>query len=169
MKKGEFETAESLHNNWLSYTKKHNIDEDTKAVYRLLDSSQIARNDEEILDILYDSVLAVLDSTPKLDNELKTRALYHFSCNLCMCEECQKQAGAHINRKGQIRISKKYFDELLKQETSPQMGLLEIMYTILHQLLYGIFPELDEETINEKTEQVWKSGIEELLKENRTG
>jgi hypothetical protein len=107
-----------------------------------------------------------LDSTPQLDIELKTRALYHFSSNLCTCEECQKEAGTHINRKGQIRISKNYFDGSLNQETAPPMGLLEIMYTIVHQLLHGIFPELDEETINEKTEQVWNSGITELVNEN---
>ena len=163
--KNEFETAESLHNNWLNYTKKHNIDKDTKAVYRLLDSSQIARSDEEVLDILYDAALAVLDSTPQLDSELKIRALYHFSCNLCTCEECQKEAGAHTNRKGQIRISKKYFDAALSQEAPPPMGLLEIMYTIVHQLLHGIFAELDETAVNEKTEEAWKSGITELAKE----
>jgi hypothetical protein len=32
-------------------------------------------------------------------------------------------------------------------------------------MLHGIFPELDEETIVEKTEQTWKSGIAELAKE----
>jgi hypothetical protein len=39
------------------------------------------------------------------------------------------------------------------------------MFTILHQMLHGIFPELDEETIVEKTEQAWKSGMSELAKE----
>jgi hypothetical protein len=164
--KVEFETAESLHNNWLNYTKKHNVDKDIKAVYRLLDSSQIARSNEEILDILYDASLAVLDSTPQLDSELKTRVLYNFSCNLCTCEECQKEAGAHTNRKGQIRISKKYFDTALNQEAAPPMGLLEIMYTIVHQLLHGIFPELDKATINKKTEEIWNSGITELTNKN---
>jgi HrpA-like RNA helicase len=161
----EFEAAESIHNNWLNYTKKHNFDKDIKAIYRLLDSSQIARSDEEILDILYDAALAVLDSTPQLDSELKTRTLYRFSCNLCTCEECQKEAGAHTNRKGQIRISKKYFDAALNQEAPPPIGLLEIMYTIVHHLLHGIFAELDETAINKKTEEVWKSGITELANE----
>jgi hypothetical protein len=32
-------------------------------------------------------------------------------------------------------------------------------------MLHGIFPELDEETITEKNEQVWKTGIAELAKE----
>ena len=168
IKKGEFETAKSLHNNWLNYSKKHNINKDLNIVYRLLESSQIARNDEEILDILYDSALAVLESTAQLDIEEKTRALYHFSYNLCMCEECQKDCGAHINRKGQIRISKKYFDGSLNQETSPPLGLLELMYTIIHQLLHGIFPELDEEAIKKRTEQTWESGITELAKGNTT-
>jgi hypothetical protein len=31
--------------------------------------------------------------------------------------------------------------------------------------LHGIFPELDEETIVEKTEQLWKSGMNELKQE----
>jgi len=39
------------------------------------------------------------------------------------------------------------------------------MYTILHQLLHGIFSELDEEKIVEKTEQAWKSGMSNLAKE----
>jgi hypothetical protein len=131
-----------------------------------LDSSQIARSDEEIFDALYDSTLAVLDSTPHLDSEQKTRALY-FSHNLCTCEACKKECGAHINKKGQIRISKKFFQGTLKQKTSSPIGLLELMYTILHQLLHGIFPELDEETINEKAEQAWKSGMMEIAKEKR--
>jgi hypothetical protein len=36
---------------------------------------------------------------------------------------------------------------------------------MLHQMLHGIFPELEEEAITEKTEQVWKSGMSELVKE----
>jgi len=32
-------------------------------------------------------------------------------------------------------------------------------------MLHGIFPELDEETITEKTEHIWKSGIDKLAKE----
>jgi hypothetical protein len=131
-----------------------------------LDSSQIARNDEEIFDALYDSTLAVLDSTPHLDSEQKTRALY-FSHNLCTCEACKKECGAHINKKGQIRISKKFFQSTLNQKTPAPIGLLEVMYTILHQLVHGIFPELNEETINKKTEQAWKSGITEVAKEKQ--
>ena len=162
----EFESAESLHNNWLNYTKKHYIREDIEVLYRLLDSSQLARNEEEILEALYDSTLAVLESAPQLDSEQKTRALY-FSYNLCTCEECQKDCGAHINRKGQIRISKRYFNSALNQEEPSPVGLLELMYTLLHQLLHGIFPELDEKTINEKTEQVWKSGMTEVVQEKQ--
>jgi hypothetical protein len=165
-KKIEFESAESLHKNWLKYTKKLDINQDIEALYRLLDSSQVARNEEEILDALYDSAVAVLDSAPQLDPEQKTRALY-FSYNLCTCKECQKDCGAHINRKGQIRISKKYFNSALNQEAPSPAGLLELMYTLIHQLMHGIFPELDEETINEKTEQVWKSGMTELVKEKQ--
>ena len=45
------------------------------------------------------------------------------------------------------------------------MGLLEIMYTIVHQLLHGIFPEIDKTTINKKTDEVWNSGITELANE----
>jgi hypothetical protein len=165
-KKSEFESTEFLHKNWLNYTKKHNISKDIEALYRLLNSSQIARNEEEILDALYDSAVAVLDSAPQLNPEQKTRALY-FSYNLCTCNECQKDCGAHINRKGQIRISKKYFNGAMNQETPSPAGFLELMYTILYQLLHGIFPEFDEETINEKTEQVWKSGMSELVKEKQ--
>lgn len=131
-----------------------------------MDSSQIARNEEEIFDALYDSTLAVLDSTPYLDSEQKTRALY-FSHNLCTCEECKKECGAHINKKGQIRISKKFFQGTLNQKTSLPIGLLEVMYTILHQLLHGIFTELDEEAINEKAEEAWKSGMTEVAKEKQ--
>ncbi|MCJ7720982.1 hypothetical protein MUO98_01035, partial [Candidatus Bathyarchaeota archaeon] len=66
---------------------------------------------------------------------------------------------------GQMRISQKFFVDTLNQNTSPAIGVLELMYTILHELLHGIFPELDEETIIEKTEQVWKSGMIELVKQ----
>jgi len=165
-KKVEFEPADSLHKNWLNYTKKHNVNEDIEALYQLLNSSHVARNEKEILDALYDSTLAVLDSTPQLDTEQKTRALY-FSHNLCSCEACQKECGAHINKKGQIRISKKFVHSTLNQKTPSPIGLLELMYTILHQVLHGIFPELNEETIIEKTEQAWKSGITELAKEKQ--
>ena len=165
MKKVEFESAEALHSNWLNYAKKHDINVDVEVLYRLLSSSHVVRSEEEILDAVYDSVLAVLDSTPQLDPEQKTRALY-LSYNLCKCDECQKECGAHINRKGQIRISNKYFTATMNQETPPT-SFLELMYTILHQMMHGIFPELDEETVNLKTEQAWKSGMTELAKEQQ--
>jgi hypothetical protein len=162
----EFESADSLHRNWLNYTKKHSISQDIEVLYNLLESPNVVHSEEEILDALYDSVLSVLDSAPQLDHEQKTRVLY-FSHNLCTCNECQKDCGAHINRKGQIRISKKYFNGALNQEEPSPVGFLEVMYTLVHQLLHGIFPELDEETINAKTEQVWKSGMNEWVKEKQ--
>jgi hypothetical protein len=165
-KKVEFETADSLHKNWLNYLKKHTVNENTETLYQLLNSSHIARNDKEILDTLYDSVLAILESTQHLNSNQKTRALY-FSYNLCSCKACQKECGAHINKKGQIRISTKFFHDTLNQETPPPAALLELMYTLLHQIIHGIFPELDEEQVSEKTEQVWTSGIAELSKDKR--
>ena len=37
--------------------------------------------------------------------------------------------------------------------------------TILHEFIHGIFPDLSEEEIVEKTEQTWTSGMSELLKQ----
>jgi len=116
------------------------------------------------LDTLYDGALVVLDSTPQLNKEQKTHAQY-LSYNLCTCDTCQKECGAHINKKGQIRISKKAFSNTLKQSGSSPPGLLELMYTILYEVMCGIFPELDREAIAEKTEQVWKSGMTKVAKE----
>ena len=165
MKKVEFEPADELHKKWEDYSKKHDINEDVEALYKLVEgNSSIARNETEVLATLYDSALVILDSTPQLDNEQKTRASY-FSYNLCSCETCQNRCGAHINKKGQIHISQKFFLDTLNQKTSPAIGVLELMYTILHELLHGIFPELDEEAIIEKTEQAWKSGMTELVKQ----
>ena len=163
MKKVEFEPADSLHKQWLDYNKKHNVNEDIETLYHLLDgNSHIARTEAQILDALYNATLVVLDSTPQLDSEQKTRALY-FAYNLCSCDACQKECGAHINKKGQIRISQKFFQN--KLQSPPPAGLLELMYTILHQMLHGIFLEVDEQTIIEKTEQAWKSGMAKLAKE----
>ena len=132
-------------------------------MYPLLnDPSPITRTQEQIFDAIYNATLVVLESTPHLDSEQKTRALY-FSYNLCLCDACQKECGAHINKKGQIRISQKFFQNSL-QYPLPS-GLLEIMYSIFHQMLHGIFPESEEKTIIEKTEQAWKSGMTELAKE----
>lgn len=110
--------------------------------------------------------MAVLDSTPQLDPEQKTRAQY-FTYNLCTCDKCQSTCGAHINKKGQIRISQKYFHNTLTQETPSPIALLELMYTIAHQILHGIFPELDEESINKKVEQMWRSGMNDLLNDKQ--
>jgi len=162
-KKVEFELADSLHKQWLDYSSKHDINKDIEPLYPLLnDPLAITRTEAQILDALYNATLVVLESTPQLDSEQKTRALY-FSYNLCSCDACQKECGAHINKKGQIRISQKLF--LNKLLSPPPAGLLELMYTILHQMLHGIFPELDEQTITEKTEQAWKSGMAKLAKE----
>ncbi len=162
-KKVEFELADSLHKQWLDYSSKHDINKDIEPLYPLLnDPLAITRTEAQILDALYNATLVVLESTPQLDSEQKTRALY-FSYNLCSCVACQKECGAHINKKGQIRISQKLFQNKL-QSPSPA-GLLELMYTILHQMLHGIFPELDEQTITEKTQQAWKSGMAKLAKE----
>ncbi len=128
----------------------------------LNDSSPITRAPEQILDALYNASLVVLESTPNLDSEQKTRALY-LSYNLCSCGACQKECGTHINKKGQIRLSQKFF--LTNMQVPPPSGVLELMFTLLHQMLHGIFPELDEEPIIEKTEQVWQSGIFEFKKE----
>ncbi|PVX25403.1 MAG: hypothetical protein CW691_04645 [Candidatus Bathyarchaeum sp.] len=114
------------------------------------------------MDALYNATLLLLESTPQLDIEQKTRALY-LSYNICSCDACQKECGAHINKKGQIRISQKFFHD--KLQSAPPAGLLELMYTILHQMLHGVFPELDEEAIIEKTEQAWKSGLTQLAQE----
>ena len=165
LKKIEFEAADFLHKKWEDYSKKYDINEDIESLYKLVeDNSSIARNETEVLASVYDSALVVLDSTPQLDNEQKTRATY-FSYNLCTCDSCQKECGAHINKKGQIRISQKFFLDTLNLKNSPAIGVMEMMYTILHELLHGIFPELDEETITEKTEQAWKSGMEQLVKQ----
>lgn len=128
----------------------------------LNDSSPFARTETQVLDALYNASLLILESTPDLDSTQKTRALY-LQYNLCSCDVCKKECGAHINKKGQIRLSKKFFQDTL--QSPPPNGLLEIMYTLFHQMLHGIFPELDEESIVEKTEQDWKSGITQLAKE----
>ena len=162
-KKLEFEPVDFLHKNWLNYSNKHEINRDIEPLYLLLnDPSPITRTPEQIFDALYNATLVILESTPQLDGEQKTRALY-LSYNLCSCDACQKECGTHINKKGQIRVSHKFFQSNL--QSPPPSGLLELMFTLLHQLLHGIFPELDEELIVEKTEQVWKSGIAELAKE----
>ena len=162
-KKFEFEPVEFLHKNWLDYSSKNDINKDIEPLYPLLnDPSPITRTPEQIFDALYNATLVVLESTPDLDSEQKTRALY-FSYNLCSCDECQKECGAHINKKGQIRISQKFFQNSL--QSPPPSGLLEVMFAILHQMLHGIFPELDEETTVEKTGHTWKSGMAELAKE----
>jgi hypothetical protein len=164
MKKLEFEPVDYLHKNWRDYNSKHDADKDIEPLYSLLnDPSPITRTPEQIFDALYNATLVVLESTPQLDPEQKTRALY-LSYNLCSCDACQKECGAHINKKGQIRVSQKLFQN--KLQSPPPAGLLELMYTILHQILHGIFPELEEETITEKTEQIWKTGIAKLAKEN---
>jgi hypothetical protein len=164
-KKDEFESAYSLHKNWLNFKKKYNMHEDIETLSQLFYSSQVTRTEEEILDLLWDLVLSVLDSEKQLDIEQKTRATY-FSYNLCSCQACQEECGAHMNKKGQIRISKKFFHSILNQKTHLPIQLLELMYIILHQILHGIFPEYKEETIIEKSEQTWKSGIIELIKQN---
>ena len=108
-KKADLAPADSLHINWLDYSSKHDINKDIEPLYPLLnDPLSIRRTEAQILDALYNATLVVLESTPQLDSEQKTRALY-LSYNLCSCDACQKEYGAHINKKGQIRISQKLF------------------------------------------------------------
>jgi hypothetical protein len=162
-KKLEFEPAELLHKNWLDYTSKHDISQEVEPLLPLLnDSSPFARTETQVLAALYNATLLVLESTTHLDTTQKTRAVY-FEYNLCSCDACQSECGAHINKKGQIRISQKFFQNTL--QSTPPNGLLELMYTVLHQMLHGIFPELDEKAVTEQTEQTWKSGMLELAKD----
>jgi hypothetical protein len=164
MKKLEFEPVDFLHNNWLDYTRNHDVNKDVEPLYPLLSdpTTTVNRTSAQILDALYNAALVILESTPMLDFTEKTRAEY-FSYNLCSCDECQKTCGAHINKKGQIRVSQKFFQDNL--QASPPSGLLELIYSILHQMLHGIFPDLDEEVIVEKTGAVWTTGINALVKE----
>lgn len=164
-KKTEFISADFLHTNWLDLIRNYDLNKNIEILSRLLaNSSYIARSNEEILDTLYDATLVILDSSPKLNGEEKTRANY-FSYNLCSCDECQKECAAHINKKGQIRISKKNFIKTLKQSGSSPPGLLELMYIILFEIISGIFIELDRETLTKTTQDTWKSGMIELIKE----
>jgi hypothetical protein len=162
-KKNFFELAGSLHNNWISYTKKYNITKEIEPLLPLLnDPSGFSRTETQILDAFYNAALTVLESTPELGVEQKTRALY-FNYNLCDCDSCNKEVGTHINKKGQIRISKKFFQEKLNSQ--PPYGLVEIMYTLFHQILHGLFPNLEEYEVVEKTERFWKMGLTELIRE----
>lgn len=164
-KKAEFEPADMLHKQWLDFSKRHDVNKDIKILSRILnDPSYIARNEQEILNTLFDATLIILDSTPELNKEQKTRAQY-YSYNLCQCDACQKDCGAHINKKGQIRISKKAFQNTLKQSGSSPPGLLELMFIILYEILSGVFFELDGEAIAERTEKVWKSGMNVLAQD----
>ncbi len=148
-------------NNGKNTATKHDINKDIEVLIKLVeDNTSIARNETEVLATVYDSALVVLDSTPMLDNEEKARASY-FSYSLL--PEAGQDFGAFINKKGEVRIGHKFFLDTLNQKTSPANGVLELMYTILHEFLHGIFPELDEEAIIEKTEKVWKSGMTELI------
>ena len=163
--KTEFVSADYLHTNWLNLINNYDISKNIEVLSKLLSNpSYIARTNEEILDNLYDATLVILDSSPKLSKEEKTRAQY-FSYNLCSCDECQKQTAAHINKKGQIRISKKVFEKILKQTGSSPPGLLELMYIIFFEILSGIFMELDRQTLTNTTHDIWKSGMTELIKE----
>jgi hypothetical protein len=163
-KKLEFEPVDFLHTNWLNYSNNHDLNKDVEPLYPLLSDSSttVNRTHAQILDALYNATLVILESTPILDSAEKTRAEY-FSYNLCSCDECQKVCGAHINKKGQIRISQKFFQDNIQAQ--PPAGLLELMYSILHQMLHGIFPDLDEEVIVDKTQQAWTTGITELVNE----
>lgn len=163
-KKTEFISADSLHMNWIDLTREYDISKNIEVLSKLLaNSSDIARTNEEILDTLFDATIVLLDSSPKLNKEEKTRALY-FSYNLCSCDDCQREFAAHINKKGQIRISKKVFLNILKQTGSSPPGLLELMYIILFEMLSGIFVEFDRNTLVNKTQEIWKSGMVELIK-----
>ena len=164
--KGGFETCEFLHKQWEEYTKEHDINKDIEALITLVEGNTgIARDETEVLATVYDSALVVLDSSPLLDNEEKTRASY-FSYSLYTSEAGQNGYGAYINKKGQVRIEHDYFLETLNQKASSSaFGVLELMYTIVHELMHGVFPELDEEAIKEKTEHVWTSGMTEVLKQ----
>ena len=162
-KKLEFEPVDVLHSNWLDYSKDHDINKESETLIPLLnDSSAVMRTQTQILDAIYNATVTVLESTPDLDTEEKTRALY-LQYNLCTCDECQKDCATHINKKGQIRISQQFFQNTL--QSPPPAGILEVMFTIFHQLLHGIFPECDEEEIADKTQQVWNDGMSELAKE----
>ncbi|MBT8171601.1 hypothetical protein KJN74_01845 [Candidatus Bathyarchaeota archaeon] len=161
MKKNFFESTEQLHKIWLEYASKYDINDEVEPLLPLLnDPSAFSRTENQILDALYNSALIVLESTPKLETQQKTRALY-FQYNLCTCEACNKECGAHINKKGQIRISKKFFSDRL--QSPPPNGLIELIYVMFHQILHGIFPEIEEDLIAKKTEEIWKSGITELV------
>ena len=162
-KKLEYEPVDFLHSNWLAYSKEHDINKESEALIPLLnDSSPVIRTQTQILDAIYNAAVTILESTTELSGEEKTRALY-LQYNLCECEACQKDCASHINKKGQIRISQQFFQNTL--QSPPPAGIMEIMYAILHQILHGVFPELDEDEITKKTQKTWNSGLIELAKE----
>jgi hypothetical protein len=86
--------------------------------------------------------------------------LLNMTYRLCNCKICASpywkdkpnaHALAHINKNTYvISFSKKYFD-FYTQQDAPGISLFILIETAVHEILHGLFPDLEEEAVEKKT------------------
>jgi hypothetical protein len=165
MKKIEFELTDGVYERWLEYKRKNSFQADIGALYKLLETSPpIAYTEKDILSIVYSAVWTIVGSAMTLTEEMG-EIEDTLEIALCSCEECQKgKYAAHLNNFRFINVSRKRFVTMLQPNFRISVGLIDLMDSILHEVLHAIFPKLSEQEIIQKTQQVWLKGVENLTK-----
>ena len=168
MKKIELELTDSVHEKWLKYKKINGFEHDSGAIAHLLEELRYTEN--EVLDIVGDAVISIVDSS-KVLSEDEFEKIPHLTHYLCDCLRCEKvKCLAHTDFKGKIAVSRKHTTDLLQHDLRAPIGLLDLMYSYLHEVVHNIYPDAPKDVrvtgagycssfVEKRTKEIWCKGM----------
>lgn len=125
---------------------------------------------KKLLEILFEAAQCFIP-TDELDDEQKDK-LDNITYRLCDCWRCKKaltspnidwKALGHANKRtyriGVSRDAVKLLAGIGKHGMTIPIFLLQLMKTILHEIIHILFAEYDEEKVREKTNE-WLSSFD---------
>ncbi len=167
MKKVEMELSDSVYDLWSKYKTASGFEHDSAVMYHLL--KELRYTEKEILDIVRDTVMSIIEASKVLSEAEfeKIPVLTHYLCDCSSCEN--EKCCAHTDQKGIIAVSRKHLTDLLRKDLPIPVGLLDLIYCYLHEVVHNIYPDAPKDIevfgagrcsklVKEKTKEIWCKG-----------
>src|ERR1035437_742904 len=104
----------------------------------------------------------------------KIPVLTHYLCDCSRCET--KKCQAHTDQNGKIAVSRKHLTDSLQKDLPVPVGLIDLMYCYLHEVVHNIYPDAPKDVhvpgaglcsrlVQEKTKEIWCKGTANVCDE----
>lgn len=169
LKRGELELSNGVYEEWLKYKKKNGREHDSGAMYHLLQELRYTEN--EILNIVQCAVECIVYASKVLSEEDMSEKIPFLTHYVCECSRCEKdKISAHTDLEGRIAVSRRHFTDLLQPKINVAIGLLDLMYSYLHEAVHNIYPDAPKDIptpeggscssfVRKKTKEIWCKGM----------